>query len=109
MVDLHETPNPSPLAVGIRAMSWLSLVLAVAGILLICAGDPLYLALPSSVVGALVGWHALRRSDENTHAAAHLGLNLGVFNLFIWLLLIVFMPYLFHIDVNSMFKVPNYN
>jgi hypothetical protein len=109
MFDLHETPNPSPLSVGIRILSWLSLMLAAAGIVLVCAGDPFYLALPCSVTGMLIGWHALRRSDDNSHAAAHLGVNLAIFNLFIWLLLIVILPYLFQIDVKSVFNIPNYN
>ena len=84
---------------------WLSLALAVAGMVLIFLGDPLWLGLPSSAAAVLAGRFALRRGQDH-HAAPHLGLALGLFNLFVWLLLIVLIHSVLDIDLSSLFEIP---
>ncbi|MFA9479739.1 hypothetical protein ACERK3_15740 [Phycisphaerales bacterium AB-hyl4] len=105
--EQNDTPTSlsSPYAYGV---GWLSLGLALAGIILICMGDPFWLGLPSSAAAAWSGRCALRHGQDQ-HAGAHLGLYLGVFNLVLWMLLIVFMQYILGMDVSSLFEIPGQN
>lgn len=86
---------------------WFSLALALAGIILICIGDPYLLGLLSCVVGILAGWHVLHHHQEN-HVGAHLGFNLGLLGLLLWLLLIVLLTYVLKMDIASLFEIPKY-
>jgi len=98
-------PSTSPHA---HWLGWVSLTLAVAGLVLSCLGDPFWLALPSSLLGAQAGHLCMRRGHEN-HVGALIGLNLGLFNLFFWVLLVVLVPLVFGMPTTALFRIPTYN
>lgn len=102
-----HTTSPASSAQGYWA-GWLSLAFAATGMVLIFVGDPFWLGLPISVLASPAGWYALRRGQDK-HVGAHLGFNFGLFNLFLWLLLIVVVPHVFKLDPTSLFTIPSYD
>jgi hypothetical protein len=86
---------------------WLSIVFTTIGMILICNGDPYWLSLPDSILGILAGGYALRYGQDN-HIGAHIGFNVGMFNLLLWLLLIVVMQHVLKIDMSSLFVLPSH-
>lgn len=87
-------------------LGWLSLTLVAVGLVFIFMGDPYWLALPISLLGSLAGRICLQHGDKH-HAWAHLGMNLGALNLFLWLLLIIIAPYGLGIPINELFVIPS--
>lgn len=107
LIDQPRTlaPSTSPHA---HWLGWVALTLALTGLVLSCLGDPFWLALPSSLLGALAGHLCLRRGHES-HVGALIGKNLGLFNLFFWFLLVVLVPLIFGMPTTALFQIPTYN
>lgn len=89
-----QAPASAPLWVG-----RLSLVLAVAALVLLTLGDPWWLTLPSSLLAIAAGSYALRRGPDN-QVAAHIGVNFGIFNLLLWLVVILVVRNLLDYDLH---------
>lgn len=98
--DSDQPTSPHSSWVG-----WLSFGLAIAGIVLVCAGDPFWLALPCSAVAIWTGHFSIHHGQPQ-HAGAHLGFNLGLFNLLLWVMLILLMQYVLDMDPMWLFDLP---
>ena len=71
-----------------RALGWVSLALSLGAMMMIFFGDPYWLALPCSAIGAAVGFVAIR-GNEKDYASSHLGFNIGIFNGALWVIVLV--------------------
>ncbi|MAX27465.1 MAG: hypothetical protein CMJ19_23450 [Phycisphaeraceae bacterium] len=107
----ESTVTDNPVAQASSPMAyraaWFSIALTTIGLVLICLGDPYWLSLPASILGILTGGYALRHGQDN-HACAHIGFNVGMFNLLLWLLLMGLMQHVLKMDVSSLFAVPRH-
>jgi len=108
LTNEHDLLTHQPASPHASWVGWLSLALATAGMILIGIGDPLWLGLPSSVASVMAGRFAIGHGQEK-HLGAHLGVSLGVLNLFFWVMLILIVGYLFQIDPTSVFEIPDSN
>lgn len=73
-----------------------------AAAVLICIGDPFWLGMPLSVAAVTAAWRALRRSGQ-TSVVAHFGLTLGLFDILLWILLVLFIQYVMKMDTSFIF------
>lgn len=107
---LQHDPIATAPATSLHAhwLGWVSLSLAAAALVLICLGDPLWLALPITLLGALAGHRCIRRGHEG-HVGALIGKNLGLFNLFFWFLLVFLVPLIFGTPTTELFTIPEYH
>jgi hypothetical protein len=103
--SLVNLPSTSPHA---HWFGWVSLTLATAALVLICMGDPFWLALPITLLAAVIGRRCLRLGHEQ-HAGALIGFTLGLFNLFFWFLLVVLFPLVTGMPTSTLFQIPAYN
>jgi hypothetical protein len=84
---------------------WLSLILGLTAAFLICMGDPFWLALPVSLTAVTAAWLALRRSQQDP-VVAHIGLSLALFDVLMWVLLVLFIGHILKADLSFLFEMP---
>ena len=91
-----------PIPGVVRLAAWGAFALAVAGLVLLILRNPFGSGAIASAAAVLFGGYAIRRG-LNHHPGSQLGLNLGLFNIFLWLILFIFIQRMLGIDLSSIF------
>ena len=86
----------------VRLAAWGAFALAVAGLVLLILRNPFGSGAIASACAVLSGVYAIRRG-LNHHPGSQLGLNLGLFNILLWLILFILIQRMLGIDLSSIF------